>query len=224
MSNGQVVRDSLLHEESRYDPVKAHEYYERTKQLKGSGRRGKLTDAQKAGVAYTKKVVGEDRKQALERASEENKTSVEQLRQKAQERREEIRQKLQEIMDRLSDEATVTREKITDDVQAKIDALPDAPENLTKAQRSEFAAKRREEIAKIRGEAEGKRKDVNVYVKAKKKGERDISSAVREQIGADLKQSFEKAKKTYESAKEEIKKKYELEARREAESVVANVK
>lgn len=223
MLNGHVVEKSIVHAESRYDPVKAHEYYERTKQLKGRGRRGKLSDKQKAGVAYTKHVVGEDRKQALERAAQENKASVEQLRQKAQARREEIRQKLQEIIEKLSEEASVTREKITDDVQAKIDALPDAPENLTKAQRSEFAAKRREEIAKIRGEAKGKRKDVEVYVKAKKKGERDISTAVREEVGAELKQSFEKAKKAYDSAKEEIKKKYEAEARREAEAVVANV-
>lgn len=223
MLNGHVVDKSVLHAASRYDPVKAHEYYERTKQLKGSGRRGKLNDEEKAGIAYTKHVVSEDRKQALERAAKENKASVEQLRANAQVRREEIREKIQAIMERISDESEDFREGITAKTKAAIEALPEMPEGLSKAERAEFAAKRREELAKIRGEASSKRDDISKFSKAWREGERKNSNSAREQVGVELKQSFEKAKKAYDSAKEEIRVKYIDEARREAEAVVANV-
>lgn len=209
----------LKHGESRYDPVKAHEYYLRTRELKGRRSSSQLKgNAKKERWAYTKNVVGEERKQALEKASIDRREGAKQLREKAQAQREEIRGKLEQAMLRLTNDSKVTREKISQDVKSKIEALPKMPEGLTKQQRAEFAAKRREEIAKIRGEANQKRDDVSLYVDKAREGEREFASVNREQVASDLKSSLEKAKEAYEAKKEEIKAKYEAELDQEFET------
>jgi len=212
----------LKHGESRYDPVKAHEYYLRTRELQGRRSASKLKgDAKKERWAYTKSVVGEERKQALEKASTGHKEGAQQLREKAQARREEIRGKLEQAMLRLTNESKVTRESIAQDVKSKIDALPKMPEGLTKQQRAVFAAKRREEIAKIRGEADQKRDDVSLWVDKAREGERDFASMDREGVASSLKDSLDKAKEAYEAKKEEIKAKYEAELDQEFETARA---
>jgi hypothetical protein len=212
----------LKHGETRYDPVKAHEYYMKTRELKGRRSSSQLKGAvKKEGWAYTKKQVEEERKSTLENAGSTNKEAVAQLREKATARREEIRGKLEQAMLRLTTDSKTAREGISADVKSKIDALPKMPEGLTKQQKSEFAAKRREEIAKIRGEASQKREDVSVYVDKAREGERDFADVDREQVASELKDSLDKAKAAYESAKENIKAKYEAELDKEFESVRA---
>lgn len=209
--------------ETRYDPVKAHEYYERTKELKGRHSTSEFSDTQKEGFAYTKNKVQEERKGAFKSASLQNKEAVKQLRDKAKGRREEIREKLKEIMEKITGEGTATREAINQTVKSKIEALPKAPKGLSKKEAAEFAAKRRDEIAKIRGEAKDKRNDVSLFVGARKAGERQDVTNKRAEVVSELKGSLDKAKQVYETTKEEIKAKYESELDKEYNSIRANV-
>ena len=221
MGNGTKFVDEILHA-SRYDPVKAHEYYLRTRELKGRRSSADLSDAGKERWAYTKNEVGEERKGSLKNASEKYKEHLEEIREEATKRREELSAKMRAIMDRISQEATDTREDISAKVEAEIEALPDMPKNLTKQQRAEFSAKRKEEIAKIRGEAESKRTDVKVWTKARRGSEQKSAKTQREDIASKLSTSIEEARKGYEKAREAIKAEFEGELDKEFEAAKAD--
>jgi len=78
-----------------YDPVKAHEYYLRTRELKGKRSSSALkTKAQKEGFAYVKSVIGESRKADLKALSEKNKADMQALRDNVAARRKELSLKI----------------------------------------------------------------------------------------------------------------------------------
>lgn len=226
MGRGEsFVTAMLIHEQTRYDPVKAHEYYLRTRELQGRRSTSDLKGAKKKeGWAYVKSKVQEERKQTLDAASESNKAAVAQLHEKAMAKREEISNKLKQIMEQVTKEGTSAREQIDNEVKSKIAALPEAPKGLNKQQAAEFAAKRRDEIAKIRGEAVSKREAVSTFTKAKAGGERADITNQREQLASDLKGSLDKAKETYQKARDQIKSKYEAELDKEFNSIRTSVK
>lgn len=204
MSRQKVVE----HASKYYDPVKAHEYYMRTRELKGR-KTSDFSDKQKEGWAYAKDQVKEDEKTVLKKSSETYKAQLEEIRNEAIKRREEISDKIHKIMEQLTKEATDTRKSIQDKVNAEIDALPDIPKGLTKEQRAEFSAKRKEEIAKIRGEATGKRNDVNVWTKGRRDAEQETVKTQRKEAATQLKGILDKARKDYEQAREVIKAEFE---------------
>lgn len=218
------IESVLSHGESRYDPVKAHEYYLKTRELKGRRSTSELrTKSKKEGWAYTKNKVEEERKQALETAAESNKQAVTQLRTSVQGRRDEIREKLRAVMERLTNESKTERERIAKETEAAIAALPEMPKGLNKAQAAEFAAKRREEIARIRGDAAETRAKYGEAVKYVRGVERGKLADERTKVSEELKSSVAKARDRYKSAREAIKAKYETELDREYESIRANV-
>lgn len=219
MSKVSEFIDAVIKHEDLYDPVKAHEYYLKTRELKGKRSTSELSDSQKEGWAYTKSKVGEQKKAKLTDASEGNKEAVEQLRERATEKREEIADKLRQMMERIQSEGTATREQISQETQAKIDALPKAPEGLNKKQKAEFAAKRREEIAKIRGEAAGKKDDVSLFTKTWRKGEQKRVTDERAQLATDLKGTLDKARETYKQARDQIKSDTEAELDRQYNAI-----
>jgi hypothetical protein len=202
--------DELSHE-TIYDPVKAHEYYIKTRQLKGR----KLSTKQKEGQAYVKKQVSDRQKQDLKSAAEANKAAAEQLREKATARREEIRTKLKAIFERISNEGTAARDQINKEMQDKIDAVPPVPKGLSKEKTAELAAKRADDIAAIRGEAKSKLKDVGVYTKAWREGEQKDAEANRKALVDEVKKTLDKAKEDYQAARDAIKSKYEDQLNKE---------
>lgn len=73
-----------------YDPVKAKEYYERTKKLKGRRSTRRMTENQKRTWAFVKENVKIEKKQKNERQKEKTKQEVEMLRQETAAAREQI--------------------------------------------------------------------------------------------------------------------------------------
>lgn len=173
------IRSFLEHAESDYyDPVKAHEYYERTKELSGRQSKTRLkTDAQRQGFSYVRSRVKEDKKAELDSVSAANKAGMEQIRATGKQRREALSVKMKQLF-----------EKISTDVDLKIKALP---RSLSKAERAI-------EIAKIRGAAQGER----ASTKEKGQGERaqivgSLKSAV-EDARSNYKQLREAIKVKYD--------------------------
>lgn len=83
-----------------YDPIKAHDYYERTKRLKGNSRnvsdlKGK---GRKQGWVYAKKNVGEAKKNESKATAQKQKAEMERLRQSAQAKRLELRTRLTAVI------------------------------------------------------------------------------------------------------------------------------
>lgn len=216
----------LRHYASKYyDPAKAREYYLRTRELKGRRSTTELkTDDQKQGWDYVKSEVGNNRKAELAKAAESNKQAVEELRAAGEERRKAISDKLREIMDGISATAAAENERISKEVEAKIARLPRIPKGISKERAAQFAELRRQEIAKIRGEAGVERESLGEAVTNTAASERSAAKQLGEEVKATVKASLEKARSDYESAKEEIKARYEAELDTEYEAIRTTVR
>lgn len=197
-----------------YDPVKAHEYYLRTREL--SGRTSSLkTEAQKQAFAYSKSKIKEAQSRDLEKASSDRRAQLDNVRKTAELRRNEIRDKLNILLEKLTKDLSDESKAAT----AKIKALPPLPKGLSRAASAKVHAKRAEEIAQIRGEVAKDREAAGLQ----KKSARDASRSEVEQVRGQLKQSVESARTTYETLKKSLKAKYETETQQEFEAIKQNV-
>ena len=87
-----------------YDPVKAHEYYERTKQLKGRTTRG-MSEKQKEAWTYTKDQISIKKKATIESEQIAKEKKIEQMREAATQMRERISEKLRMLNERITEDA-----------------------------------------------------------------------------------------------------------------------
>lgn len=175
--NGESFVHSILHASQFYDPVKAHEYYEKTKELKG--RRTGLKGKRKTEAwAYVKSRIGESKKSDLEKAATTNKAGVEQLRSSARQHREVLAEKFKQIY-----------AQISSNTKDQIAALP---EGLSREER-------KAKVAEIRGQSKTDR----ASTKAGKEQERDeITNALKDSLDnarSKYKQTRESIKAKYEA-------------------------
>lgn len=90
-------KDDIFHYASPYyDPVKAHEYYMRRRQLKGRTTT-RLSDEGKEVWDYTKSQIGEEKKSAAKSLSEERERKIQEARDKILERTEQLNAKLEQL-------------------------------------------------------------------------------------------------------------------------------
>lgn len=239
------IKSCLMHAEPQfYDPVKAHEYYLKNRELQDRQSSTNLkTDSKRQGWTYAKSQLKEVNKTDVTSASDANKVAVDEIRKGASERRTAIRDKLSAIFDQLSiDRKTSLVEisdnsknellKIENETQAKLDALLPIPKGISASAREKLSIKRSEEIAKIRGEsksqkdgvrsqASNQRTGVSVDIANKKQTQRDSTSSEREQLGSDLKASIDSARTNYETIKQDLKDKYETAKQTEYDAIAA---
>lgn len=243
----EILSNFLAHASSKYyDPVKAHEYYLRTRELKGrqSGKDLK-TEKKKQAWAYSKQQIKEARTAELDAAKEQTRQDKEELRSVARSYREELSAKLKTVIDKLSDYSSTEHEKISEasaaererissEVDRKIAALPEIPKGISKERRAELAAERKAKIAKIRGDAKAERSDLtsstkqeraalSSAVKDEKNANRQSTKVEKEKLASDLKATITKAKEMYDTLREEIKAKYEAELQTEYDAIKKNV-
>lgn len=104
------INEPLKHYASPYyDPVKAHEYYMRTRELKGRRSTTKLNDEGKKVWAYTKNEISGKKK---EKVKEKRKQKIAELRAKAKVTREQISAKLKELNAQLTEESSSRRSRV----------------------------------------------------------------------------------------------------------------
>jgi hypothetical protein len=211
----------LLHGESRYDPQKAHEYYLRTRELKGRRSTKGFTDTQKEGLAFVTSQVAQERKKAFTDLAEAQKAQVAKFKDAAKARQNDLAKKIKAAMDQISAKASTDREKINKEAQAKVDSLPKMPTGLSKEQQAKFALDRAKAIAKIQGDTNAKLKalgDSETVARA--------TAAKKEQdaMRSDLKSTLDQSRTAYKTARDAIKKKFEGELDKEFEAIKSNVR
>ncbi len=203
-----------------YDPVKAREYYLRTRELKG---RQPSTKAEKQAWDYANANIAVAEKKDQVTAAEAHKAAIEQIKTNAAKRQEEIRAKIKEILINLASDKKAQIEQISKDVADKIAALPEIPKNISKDARAKLVAKRQEEIDKIRGDAKTKIASVSSGAQAKKISEIESSRSTSEQIKANVQASIENARGKYLELRQQLKDKYDTVRQQELEAIKANV-
>lgn len=172
----------LLHYASPYyDPVKAHEYYMRTRELKGrtttTRPTSKLSDEGKEIWKVTKDSIKTEKKEKVDAAKNEQKSKTEQLRSNASESRQRISEKLKSLneiltaraaeirksanskkesdLDSASKEYSTKSESIENKTNSAIKQLMDQeiPKGISKDERAKLIAERDEKIQKLRDES-----------------------------------------------------------------------
>ena len=107
------INEPLQHYASPYyDPVKAHEYYMRTRELKGRRSTTKLNDEGKKVWAYTKNEISGEKKEKVKEEQETRKQKIAELRAKAKATREQISDKLKELNTQLTEESSSRRSRV----------------------------------------------------------------------------------------------------------------
>lgn len=201
---------------SDYDPVKAREYYLRTRELKGRHSTKDMSDTQKESWAIAKSGLGESKKEELKKAQEAQKARVEAVRQKAEATRIRIEAKLDALLEKLKTKA----EKAI--VPPKLIPLEQYPENATVAQR-EIIKRRNAKTRALNGKAVAKSNQEAAAIR-KASGEemskaREASRAERKKVGGELKNAVNDARNAYVAAKKQIADKYETSRNNEYENI-----
>ena len=160
-----------------YDPVKAHEYYMKNRELKGRSTKV-LSEEGKEVWAVTKSNISEEKKVKLKAEQEAHKVKMEGLRTEAKQSRERISQRLREVLAKISEKTQKQLEKESEDTQKELEKkdkklekkkekvsgeierlmaedYSDLPEDI----QLERMAERQEKIAKLQGEVDKASKD-----------------------------------------------------------------
>ena len=207
----------LWHYASKYyDPVKAKEYYERTKELKGrQPAKPELTPEQRARQASAKSYVREnirnDRIATTKKNAEEQKARLEKLRDDAQATKERIVEKLKAHIEQLKADATASIPK---------PKLNEIPANATPRQRA-FLEKQNAKMTEDYNRKLGKAQQ-----KAAKAGA-EARDAAREEIkavGTALRDAVTKARTEYTEARKALAEKYKTDLKTELQNIEDQVR
>lgn len=191
-----------------YDPVKAHEYYMRTRQLKGRTTKG-MTKEQKEKWKYVKSQITSEKKTKVTALSEQKKRQIAEQQAKAKQTRERISARLAELAKKLSEKATKDKNQVDARTQAAIDRLGKIPENLSREQKAKLIEKRQKYIDNLRGKSKSDKADISEDAQEGQASAKNSAATERTKVGNDLRAAVTKARETFAKSKEELKAKYE---------------
>lgn len=105
-----------------YDPEKAHEYYMRTRELKGRSTTT-LNDDGKKIWSYTKNTIKTEKKAKVKEEQEKRDQKIKELRAKAEATREQISSRLKELNEALTEEASDKKKSVDETKQTDLDKI-----------------------------------------------------------------------------------------------------
>ena len=217
--------DYLMHYASPYyDPVKAHEYYMRTRELKGRRSTSKLSDKGKETWAYAKNSIKEEKKGKVENAKNEQNAKIAAHRAHAEESRQRITARLKKLNEALTAKASAKRKKNSEDVNAKIKKIQEEeyPSGISKEEKAKMVAERKEEIAKLRGEARADNAKVTKKTSKERSSNSQDAKEQRQVVATELKGAIAAAREAYKAAKSQLDASYEEIYQREFDKIAAS--
>lgn len=209
-----------------YDPVKAHEYYMRTRELKGPSTSDLKGKKKKEAFTIAKSNIDAARRKEIKDLSGTKKVDMTKVRLNAKAKQTEVRNSVKELISRLNQDlngqrATIAADrnaklqKIASETQAKLDALPPLPKTVSK----EVRAMRAQDIAQIKGEGKAKSgkvlsetKTQELQVKSatsvESKKAQESAKANAQRVNAEIKSAVSNAQTKYKALREQTIAKY----------------
>ena len=217
------VEEFLQHfVEQPYDPVKAHEYYLKNRELKGRSTSG-MSDAQKEQWTYSKDQISSDKKQKVAADKLANDQKIEAFQKTADETRKRISEKLKAYEEKLTKEADAERISIATKLKSDIANVAPIPKGVSGDQRAILVESRNKKIDDIRNAAGLNRNDLASNTKSSRQ---DISATVsgeREKTATDLKATITKTRDAYAKAKVELDANYETTYQKAYNKVITTI-
>lgn len=160
------AEEGLLHYASPYyDPVKAHEYYMRTRELKGRRSTAGLNDSGKAAVKYVKEQLTAERKAKVKESKEQTNSAIDTLRTQKKAKVEEYK----------------------NEMSGKIESLRAKLKKMSKQEKAQKKEQIYEEIAKLREDNKAERTRLSEELK---KASSDLRASHKETAAA-LKEEYD---------------------------------
>lgn len=230
-----------------YDPVKAHEYYMRTRQLKGRSESTKgMSKTQKEAWGYAKTQIAAKRQADIKNAQVTRTKSSQQVREQAQQLRKALTEKLRAFNEslntrlssetsKISEDAAKKRQDIVDRVSAEIAALPQVPKNIPDTKRKRFLAERADKVAAIQGKANEELASISAsssdaVAKSKtaarneKITNQNSIASERTRVATDLKAAITKFSEAYNAAKTNASRTYDANRATEFKNIKTKVR
>lgn len=216
-----------------YDPKKAHEYYMRTRELKGRSTTS-LNDEGKKIWSYTKNNIKSEKAAKVKEEQEKRDQKITELREKAEATKEQISSRLKELngaltqnasdrkksidtdkdsdLEEIEKESSSQKERIDNKKDAEIERLMaiEIPSGLSKAERSKRVAERTAKIAKLRNDAKSDKAKISSDAKTDKASVRTDATNKKVKVSSDTKE--EKAENQANAKSERAKVSSELKA------------
>jgi hypothetical protein len=241
------VENIIAHYASpNYDPVKAHDYYLKNRDLKGRRSTKGFTQKQREGFAFVKSQVSAKKKSEIDAGRQTKNQSIAQVREQAHQVRMDIAAKLKAFSEALSKQHAGAEIQITKDsreerhrIQSKLEsdiaAIPEVPKNLPKAQRDRLLADRAEKIQILRDKAGVDRQSLTESTAQTRSSERADVKDVRSQsnksvaderarVAGELKAVVAKFIEQYKGLKDQVKSKSEATLDREFQNIKTKVR
>lgn len=210
------INEPLQHYASPYyDPVKAHEYYMRTRELKGRRSTTKLNDEGKKVWAYTKNEISGEKKEKVKEEQEKRKQKIAELRAKAKATREQISAKLKELNTQLTEESSSRRSRVDSRKKSDLEDIGEEAED----QKERIDEKKNTEIERLMaieipsGLSKEERADNSANAKSE-----------REKVSTELKAAVTAAREAYKGAKENLDATYEDLYQQEFDKIASEYK
>ena len=196
------LEEYLLHYASEYyDPIKAHEFYMKNRELKGRTTKGMSTE-QREAWGFAKENIRNEKKSKVEEAKTTKEKQIEDFRAKAEATRQRIAEKLKMLI-----------EQIEEKKKNELEKLEDIPKNISPEQRAKLMEKRKKKIADLREDSKENKDEV-----------RDDVKVEREKTRTELKSLITNARETYKIAKADLDVKYEKIYQTEYDNIKTNIK
>lgn len=151
-----------------YDPVKAHQYYEEHKKLKGRMSTAGLSKSQKEIAGYVKKQITDEKKTNIASNKEEQKAKIAELK----------------------NNTTAEMNKYTEEAQGKIDSLREELKAMRPADRKMNRLRIARRIEALKNENDAKRKELTEQYKLDAESTKIDYANQRTQIGLDADEKY----------------------------------
>jgi hypothetical protein len=151
----RFIENILSHESKYYDPVKAHEYYLRTRELKGKRNKNDLkTDKKKEAWDYVQSELKNAKKNESDAAQQALSDFIEGAKQQALAKREQIKAKLTKLLETLQDrEQTATRKAAREKAREEAQQLREELKQTVQTARDNYKKFKEDLTAKYEAEA-----------------------------------------------------------------------
>lgn len=220
----EPIEDYLAHYASKYyDPVKAHEYYLRTRELKGRRSSSNLNAEGKKVWSYTKNEISTAKKNDVQEEKNNRDNQIKALRVKADKTRESISSKLEELRKSLSDITKWNKELAEDKRDTAIERLRNQkiPEGLSEEERARRIAERNAKIAKLRDDAKEEKATISESSSKTRAQYSNDAKAQRAKVASDLKAAISATREAYKTAKTSLDESYETIYQKEYDKIRA---
>lgn len=204
-----------------YDPVKAKEYYERTKELKGRQSTKGMSEVQRQALSYSKSRIGEAKKADLTKAQANQKAQLENIRKNSEASRARIAEKLKGLLAKIASQVNLIKKP-----EVKLTPLNEIPPNATPRLRA-YLEKQNATIRQNNKKSVDKANaEYMVKVQAAQQVASESSNAARKaageemkKVGAEAKNAIAKARSAYMASRKQVVAKYEKATETEYQNI-----